>query len=327
MAETQIELPAENVPQFANPFQIEDLLVFDEATLRNMLVTGAYGLKRQDLAQSLHSAPQAVAQRFLRALPRQERGRFLVELHLPIAPEDEQNARQHLLDTLFWELTYWKTPELYEELTEGERLHPDIFRQFAADLCGKTVLDAGAGSGRATFEFLRQGAATVYAVEPSPGLLRILEKKLTGQPARQQVIPLRGRFDALPLTEDSVDTTLSASAFTAEPAQGGEPGLAEFLRVTRPGGKVVLIWPRPEDYPWLVERGFQCVSLPMPQEMCVRFRSLPSALRVARRFYARNPAVQRYLLRSHKPEVPFSILGTNPPHEYCWLRVEKEAGG
>lgn len=323
MAETNTAPLAENTPQFANPFHLEDLLVFDEATLRDMLATGAYGLTRTDLAQSLHSAPQAVVQRFLRAMPRRERGRFLAELRQPLAPEEEAAARRHLLDTLFWELTYWKTPELYEELTEGERLHPDIFRQFATDLRGKIVLDAGAGSGRATFECLRQGAAKVYAVEPSPGLLHLLEQKLTGQPARQQVVPLRGRFDALPLPDNSVDTTLSASAFTAEPAQGGEPGLAELQRVTRPGGKVVLIWPRMEDYAWLVEHGFQCVSLPIPEEMRVRFRSLGSALRVARRFYARNPAVRRYLLRTRQPEVPFSVLGTNPPHEYCWLRVEK----
>ncbi len=323
MADTQTELPAENAPQFANPFHLEDLLVFDEATLRNMLATGAYGLTRRNLAQSLHSAPKAVVQRLLCAMPRRERRRFLAELRQPLAPEEEAAARRHLLDTLFWELTYWKTPELYEELTEGERLHPDIFRQFAADLRGKIVLDAGAGSGRATFECLRQGAAKVYAVEPSPGLLHLLEQKLTGQPARQQVVPLRGRFDALPLPDNSVDTTLSASAFTAEPAQGGEPGLAELQRVTRPGGKIVLIWPRVEDYAWLVEHGFQCVSLPIPQEMRVRFRSLGSALRVARRFYARNPAVRRYLLRTRQPEVPFSVLGTTPPHEYCWLRVEK----
>jgi ubiquinone/menaquinone biosynthesis C-methylase UbiE len=323
MADTQTKFPAEHAPQFANPFHLEDLLVFDEATLRNMLATGAYGLTRPDLARGLHAAPQAVVQRFLAALPRRGGRRFLAELHRPLAPKDEAAARRRLLDALFWELTYWKTPELYEELTEGERLHPDIFRQFAADLRGKTVLDAGAGSGRATFECLRQGAARVYAVDPSPGLLHLLEQKLTSQPSRQQVMPLRGRFDALPLEDNSVDTALSASAFTAEPAQGGEPGLAELLRVTRPGGKVVLIWPRPADYAWLVEHGFQCVSLPIPPEMGVCFRSLPSALRVARRFYARNPAVRRHLLRTHKPEVPFSVLGTNPPHEYCWLRVEK----
>jgi ubiquinone/menaquinone biosynthesis C-methylase UbiE len=323
MTDTNTAPFTENAPQFANPFQVEDLLVFDETTLRAMLTSGTYGLTRADLAQSLHAAPKAVVQHFLRAMPRRERGRFLAELHHPVAPEDEAAARHHLLDALFWELTYWKTPELYEELTEGERLPPEIFRQFAADLRGKIVLDAGAGSGRATFECLRQGAAKVYAIDPSPGLLHLLEQKLSGQPARQQVVPLRGRFDALPLKDNRVDTALSASAFTAEPAQGGAPGLAELRRVTRPGGKIVLIWPRPEDYPWLVEQGFQCVSLPVPQEMRVRFRSLGSALRVARRFYARNLAVRRYLLRTRQPEVPFSVLGTNPPHEYCWLRVEK----
>jgi hypothetical protein len=91
--------------------------------------------------------------------------------------------------------------------------------------------------------------------------------------------------------------------------------------VTKPGGKIVLIWPRREDYEWLAEHGFQYVALPMDQEMQVHFRSLQSALRCARRFYARNKAVVDYILTHRQPEVPFSVLGFNPPCDYCWLRV------
>ena len=92
--------------------------------------------------------------------------------------------------------------------------------------------------------------------------------------------------------------------------------------MTKAGGKIVIIWPRKEDYPWFVERGFQYVSLPLQREMQVHFRSLESALRCARIFYARNRSVLHYLLKKQNPEVPFSVLGVNPPRDYFWLTVE-----
>jgi hypothetical protein len=57
--------------------------------------------------------------------------------------------------------------------------------------------------------------------------------------------------------------------------------------------------------------------------MGARYPSLAVALRVARRFYARHHALVRYLLRTRRSAVPFSLLGDNPPHDYCWLTVER----
>ena len=310
-------------PAFENPFEIEDLLTFDDPSLRDMLASNAHGLTIEALAAALHGASPRVRRSIIAALPADQCRPFLRLLAHPLSPAQAEEARRHLLDNLFWELTYWKTPYLYEALTEGERIHPGIFRRLAPDLRGKDVLDAGAGSGRATFACLRAGARRVYAVEPSPGLLRILEGKCAAHPACRQITPICGRFASLPLEDNSVDLALSCSAFTAAPDQGGEPGLAELRRVTRPGGKIVLIWPRPEDYAWLAAHGFHYVALPAPPDMAVHFRSLATALRVARHFYAHNSAVIRHLLRYRRPEVPFSVLGINPPHDYCWLRVEK----
>ncbi len=309
----------EGEPLFDNPFCLDDLLVFDDQTLREIVTSGAPGVQIDDLARSLRDAP-ALQQRVTAALPWQQRARFQALLRQPASPPAIAAARRRLLDHLFWELTYWKTPELYEELIEGERLHPDLFRRLCPDLCGKIILDAGAGSGRATFACLHQGARHVYAVEPSPGLLRLLEDKAARSGA-YQITPLRGRFDALPLDEQSVDTSLACSAFTAEPDQGGEAGLAELKRVTRRGGKIILIWPRPADFRWLAAHGFHYVALPMPEEPRVRFRSWDSAWRVARRFYARRPAVTSHLLHARRPEIPCSLIGANPPHDYCWLSV------
>ena len=308
-------------PLFENPFSIEDMLVFDDVTMQRMFSKGGFGLTLEDLAASLYGASEQLVRRVKRNLPDDQQATLSEMLHQRVTSEAVQSARRRVLDGLFWELTYWKTPELYEELTEGEQLHPDIFRQLASDLCGKTVLDIGAGSGRASFECLNHGAKFVYAIEPSPGLLHILEQKLMKQLANNRIEIQRGSFDAIPLQDDSVDVSLSCSAFTANQEQGGEPGLAEMRRVTKRGGKIVLIWPRREDNAWLIAHGFQYVALPLQQEMCVRFRSLQSALHCARLFYAHNRAVQRYILQHRKPEVPFSVLEINPPRDYCWLKV------
>ncbi|HYL43547.1 MAG TPA: methyltransferase domain-containing protein [Ktedonobacteraceae bacterium] len=322
LAQEEDVAAAPDEPLFENPFTIEDIMVFDDASMQRIFSTGGFGITLDDLALSVQGAPSALIKHIRRNLPPPQRSQFMQRLRYPCPGEQVQAARKRVLDELFWELTYWKTPDLYEELTEGERLHPGIFQRLEPDLRGKVVLDAGAGSGRASFECMHHGARIVYAVEPSPGLLRILEKKVANQPTHNRIVPYQGRFDQLPLGDASVDLALSCSAFTAEPEQGGEPGLAELKRVTRPGGKIVLIWPRQKDYDWLSAHGFQYVVLPVHQEMRVRFRSLQSAVRCAHRFYAHNRAVLRYILQRRRPEVPFSVLGLNPPRDYCWLTVE-----
>ncbi len=314
-------MPAQSETLFDNPFQMEDVMVFDDDTWRSMLNQGGFNLTLENLAYSLHHAPENLVRRIIENVPAEQQAQFLQLLQRPVSDAEIEQARRSVLDGLFWELTYWKTPALYEELTEGERLHPGIFQQLAPDLQNSVVLDVGAGSGRASFECVRAGAKVVYAVEPSPGLLHMLEQKVVRQPNPLRIIPHSGRFDALPLPDKSVDIALSCSAFTALPEQGGEVGLAELKRVTRAGGKIVLIWPRPQDRNWLLEHGFHYVTLPVQQEMQVHFRSLQSALHCAKRFYARNKAVMRYLLCKKRPDIPFSVIGVNPPRDYCWLAV------
>ena len=308
-------------PLFENPFHIEDLLVFDDNALRRLLVENAFGVTFEELATSLHGASSRLIKHIRKPLHREQRKTLRHLLHAPLAEQMVQTARRHVLDSLFWELTYWKTPELYEELTEGEQLHPGIFQQLESDIRGKTIVDVGAGSGRATLECLRVGVTCVYAVEPSPGLLRLLSKKCAYQPVGQRVETHTGRFDAIPLPDASVDIALSCSAFTASPEQGGEPGLSEMRRVTRRGGKIVIIWPRVEDRKWLEVHGFHYVSLPVQQEMRVHFRSLQAARECARRFYAHNRAVLRYIRTKRRADVPFSVIGVNPPCDYCWADV------
>lgn len=306
---------------FENPFSIDDLLVFDQENLRSMLACSHAQLSIQLLARGLHATSPTLINHIASSLSPEQQQQFQQESqYTPTAQETEQ-ARKEILDRLFWELVYWKTPELYEELTEGERLHEGIFQSIQSDLAGKIVLDAGAGSGRASFECLRFGAEKVYAVEPSPGLLRLLRKKVQNSDNGKRLQPLAGRFTHIPLPDQSVDTAISCSAFTALDDQGGEAGLTELRRVTKPGGKIIIIWPRTEDLDWFQAHGFNYVSMPVQGEMSVHFRSFECALHCARLFYGHNPAVMHYLQKIQKPEIPFSVIGMNPPRDYFWLAV------
>ena len=306
---------------FENPFYIEDLRVLDAGMLQHILSHAQFGITLEEWACAVHDASYIVIDHLRQCMAPKQREYFTRLLQLPYDSEQSKRIRKQILDQLFWELTYWKTPELYEALTEGEHLHAGIFQSLEPDIHAHIVLDAGAGSGRATIECLRAGAGRVYAVEPSPGLLRILRRKLLAQEGGERVIVAQGRFEALPLEDQSVDVALSCSAFTAEAEQGGEEGLRELRRVTRRGGKIVIIWPRSEDRAWLEAHGFRYVFLPIVQEMKVTFPSLQDALFCARRFYAHNPAVTHHLLATQCPEVPFSVIGLEPPHYYCWLQV------
>ncbi len=311
------------ITQFETPFEIEDLEIFDDETLRFILSNCGLGLTVEKLARSLHGVNEGLIQRIERNLLSSQCPVFLHELHRPISEALVKVARRDVLHTLFWELTYWKTSDLYEELIEGEQLHPGIFQQLEPDIRNKVVLDVGAGSGRATFKCVQHGATKVYAVEPSPGLLRILHQKIVSQTESYRIIPLKGRFDRLPLADDSVDTALSCSAFTSDPVQGGEPGLVELRRVIKHGGKLIIIWPRTQDHQWFVEHGFCYVVLPMKEEMRISFRTIESALRCVQRFYANNSKVVEYVVRERKPEIPFSMLGLNPPCDYYSQEVQK----
>ena len=79
-------------------------------------------------------------------------------------------------------------------------------------------------------------------------------------------------------------------------------------RVARPGGLVAIIWPNHLD--WLAARGYRYVSFPGP--MCVEFDSHQEAVELAEIFY---PGAAGEIRRRGSREVPFEVLGINPPRD------------
>lgn len=301
-------------------FSLADLAIFDEAHLREV-IANVPGAVSPIMAGRAFAADQAgdtgtlapLASRIERALAPGDRATFAHARQDIIPGNEREVARRGVLDSLFWELVYWKTPDDYERLTAGEQVHLGALDVARVD--DAVVLDAGAGTGRVTLP-LAQRARTVYAMDAAPPLLQLLERKVATANLRNVEV-MRGVFRRVPLPDDSVDAVVACSAFGVREARGGTRGLDELQRVTRPGGRILILWP--EDPAWFARHGFWYATL--PGCLTVTFPTMEDAYAIATRFY--GPAALRHLDITHRPELPFRVLGVKPPRDFCCLTVRK----
>jgi SAM-dependent methyltransferase len=97
---------------------------------------------------------------------------------------------------------------------------------------GRTIVDLGCGSGYWLTRYTEE-AARVVGVEPDPRLLPLAAQR----DPRAEV--LRGSAEHIPLSDASVDVIHARFAYFFPP--GCEPGLAEAMRVLRPGGTLIVV--------------------------------------------------------------------------------------
>lgn len=124
--------------------------------------------------------------------------------------------------------------ELYE--IENRALDPDRYLQAAmrarAPWAGRTLLDLGCGSGYWLGQYADE-AAEVIGVEPDPRLLSLAADR------DPRVRVLHGSAEHIPLNNQSVDVVHARFAYFFPP--GCDAGLAEVMRVLRPGGTLIVI--------------------------------------------------------------------------------------
>lgn len=97
------------------------------------------------------------------------------------------------------------------------------------------VADIGSGTGISAEVLLRSGC-TLYAVEPNKEMREAAEQQLSKHPGFHSI---EATAEATGLAERSVDIIIAAQAFHwFKPG----PSRAEFTRILKPGGWVVLIW-------------------------------------------------------------------------------------
>lgn len=259
-------------------------------------------------------APRSLASRYspddLALFDDDERRRFLD----PLGPDadaalaGDRRAFRRIARHVGWELLYRKEPELWERLVRGERLHPDVLARIPG---AERAVEVAAGAGRLTLE-IAERCGHLVAVEPCRSFRDVLAGKLDAAGfGNVEIVP--GFFDSVPLADASCDLVVSCSAFTSDPAHGGDPGLDEMDRVLAPGGLLALVWP--SDVDWLRERGFTYESF--DGDMCIDFGTVDEAVELARIVY---PAAAGEIAERGSGLVGYEVLGMNAPRDIAWRR-------
>jgi ubiquinone/menaquinone biosynthesis C-methylase UbiE len=108
--------------------------------------------------------------------------------------------------------------------------------RFVIEHCPRgSALDVGCGTGALAIR-LAEAGYELAGVDPSEGMLRVLEERTSS------VRAVKGSGSSLPFGDDSFDLVLSVAVMhhIAAP-EDVRRTLAEMVRVTRPGGRV-LVW-------------------------------------------------------------------------------------
>lgn len=124
----------------------------------------------------------------------------------------------------------------YDEVADRyERIHAPRFAKPAADLTamseigtGDRVLDVGTGTGIAAAAAAAAGAAPVYGIDPSEGMLSVARRE------RPNILLARAVAVDLPFPDGSFDAVIAN--FVIPNQRNHETALADIIRVLRPGG-------------------------------------------------------------------------------------------
>jgi SAM-dependent methyltransferase len=158
-----------------------------------------------------------------------------IACHLEKLPSGSAARGDAATQDFLWEIADWfvyvKAPEMYDA-------HPIHDWDFTAvtdrvDLAGSTVIDAGAGTGKISFEAAAE-ARLIYALEPCERLRRYIDDKAAAL-GIANVETLAGTLDAMPLPDDAADALLTCRAVGWNLGQE----LVEIARVVRPGGVAI----------------------------------------------------------------------------------------
>ena len=141
----------------------------------------------------------------------------------------------------------FSSPEAFAyEMTIAPALAALVTPVIRAGIRGDAILDVGCGGGLVATSIasdvlradVRRADArrTVVGVDPSLSQVRRMARRGRRDP---RVWPVRARAEGLPFEEDTFDSVFSSCAWKHWPDPAS--GLAECVRVTRPGGVLLVI--------------------------------------------------------------------------------------
>jgi demethylmenaquinone methyltransferase/2-methoxy-6-polyprenyl-1,4-benzoquinol methylase len=126
---------------------------------------------------------------------------------------------------------------------------------------GDLVLEVGCGTGFTTQGIAEKvGKDGIVALDLTPEPMKRAKKKLPG------VNFIRGDAENLPFKDDVFDASISAGSIEYWP--NPQRGISEMARVTKPGGKVVVLAPRKPDNP-IAKKFAESIMLFPSSQQCV----------------------------------------------------------
>ncbi len=114
--------------------------------------------------------------------------------------------------------------------------------ELAAVRDGEAILEVAVGTGLAFIELVRQNpTGTTTGIDLTPAMLARAQSRLAAAKLPGNYTLSEGDATALPFADGSFDLLLNSYMFDLLPEQDFATVLAEFRRVLRPGGRLVLV--------------------------------------------------------------------------------------
>jgi len=113
----------------------------------------------------------------------------------------------------------------------------------------KLILDVATGTGDFALEALKLNPDRVIGIDISEGMLEVGRRKMKERNLSDKIELQLGDSENLPFEENKFDALIVA--FGVRNFENLEKGLAEMLRVVKPGGKIVILeFSRPRKFPF-----------------------------------------------------------------------------
>jgi ubiquinone/menaquinone biosynthesis C-methylase UbiE len=193
--------------------------------------------------------------------------------------------------------------------------------ELLADVCGEDVLDAGCGPGFLTAELARRGAR-VTGFDGSPKMIELAQRRMVAESVRATILQADLCLE-LALPSETFDAIVCSMVLMDIPEI--RTALAEFRRLLRSTGRLVLSITHPAFFPQLWEKDAEGRPLwkkPVEDYLTVRSEIINMCGGPTRHhhrplsYYVRELSSARFVVDAFVEPVP--TFARTPEKEYAW---------